>query len=194
MNARKIAAEAVRDHGALQKEGELASFLAALADVHVEVVVEIGCDAGGTLWAWQQLPGVRRVIGVDLPKAEFSTGRELDRAGAEMVIFGDSHADDVRNTLVGVLGNEPIDLLFIDGDHTYEGVRQDYEMYSPLVRPGGVIAFHDVGPHPAIPSVGVGRFWSEIRGTTIFWDETLIGDPTWAGIGWMLKTPAVVAQ
>jgi hypothetical protein len=34
-------------------------------------------------------------------------------------------------------------LLFIDGDHRYEGVRRDFEMYSPLVGAGGLIAFHD---------------------------------------------------
>ena len=34
-----------------------------------------------------------------------------------------------------------LDLLFIDGDHSYEGVRQDYKMYSKLVRDGGLIAF-----------------------------------------------------
>ena len=39
---------------------------------------------------------------------------------------------------------EPIDFLFIDGNHDYEAVLQDYEQWSPKVRPGGVIAFHDV--------------------------------------------------
>jgi len=40
------------------------------------------------------------------------------------------------------------DFLFIDGDHTYEGVEGDFEMYSPLVRRGGIIAFHDIVPGP----------------------------------------------
>lgn len=38
---------------------------------------------------------------------------------------------------------KPIDLLFIDGDHSYEGVKSDYEAWSPFVKVGGVIAFHD---------------------------------------------------
>ncbi len=37
-----------------------------------------------------------------------------------------------------------IDALFIDGDHAYKAVLQDWLLYSPLVRPGGIIAFHDV--------------------------------------------------
>ena len=36
-----------------------------------------------------------------------------------------------------------IDFLHIDGDHTYEGVKLDWELYSPKVRPGGYITVHD---------------------------------------------------
>ena len=37
-----------------------------------------------------------------------------------------------------------IDLLFIDGDHQYASVLTDWLLYSPLVKPGGLVAFHDV--------------------------------------------------
>jgi predicted O-methyltransferase YrrM len=39
--------------------------------------------------------------------------------------------------------NQPIDLIFIDGDHSYEGVRRDWELFSPHVSPFGVVVFHD---------------------------------------------------
>lgn len=39
--------------------------------------------------------------------------------------------------------NRPIALLFVDGDHSYEGVRSDFTLWSPFVVPGGVIAFDD---------------------------------------------------
>lgn len=52
---------------------------------------------------------------------------------------------------------EPINLLFIDGNHDYEAVLQDYEQWSPLVKPGGMIAFHDVvlgeNPDPVGPGM-----------------------------------------
>ena len=38
-----------------------------------------------------------------------------------------------------------IDLIFIDGDHSYEACRDDIAAWSPFVKPGGVIAFHDFG-------------------------------------------------
>lgn len=44
------------------------------------------------------------------------------------------------------LGKEwptPIDLLFIDGDHTYEGVKADIGAWTPHVKKGGIVAFHD---------------------------------------------------
>ena len=40
---------------------------------------------------------------------------------------------------------EPIDFLFIDGDHTYEGVRLDVEAWFPKLNPGALVLFHDIG-------------------------------------------------
>jgi predicted O-methyltransferase YrrM len=37
----------------------------------------------------------------------------------------------------------PFDFVFIDGDHTYEGLRADWVAWSPLIAPGGIVALHD---------------------------------------------------
>jgi predicted O-methyltransferase YrrM len=74
----------------------------------------------------------------------------------------DSHSPETLNEVRKVLGGRPVDFLFIDGDHTYEGVRKDFEMYSSLVRKGGIIAFHDICPGPAANVGGVPGFWEEI--------------------------------
>ena len=37
----------------------------------------------------------------------------------------------------------PVDLVFIDGDHSAEACLQDWELFSPWVEPGGVVVFHD---------------------------------------------------
>ena len=58
-----------------------------------------------------------------------------------------------------IFNNEQIDFLFIDGDHTYEGVKRDYEMYSPLVRKGGIVAFHDIGQNE---QGGVHHVWNDV--------------------------------
>jgi MMP 1-O-methyltransferase len=51
----------------------------------------------------------------------------------------------------------PIRLLFIDGDHSYEATKRDFEVWSPFVVPGGIVAFHDVGNAP-----GVTQFYREL--------------------------------
>jgi predicted O-methyltransferase YrrM len=63
-------------------------------------------------------------------------------------------------SLAGLRGS--VDLLFLDGDHSYDGVRADFENYTPLVKPGGLIAFHDVEStnHPASQ---VDRLWTQLR-------------------------------
>ncbi len=202
MHPLSIARAAIREHGAIQKEQELASFLALLADDPPQVVVEIGSDAGGTLWAWQQLPGVRRVVGVDQPHAGFSSGAALNEHGCE-VVYGDSHDPKTLGALKELLGwddlnydtnMEPVDLLFIDGDHRYEGVKQDFEMYSPLVHDAGMVAFHDICHHPNHPDVGVDLLWRHLGGDGAVKDEIVTDPPTWGGIGVLRRQLAEVAS
>ena len=38
---------------------------------------------------------------------------------------------------------QPIDFMFIDGDHSYEGIKTDWTLWSPLVKTGGIVALHD---------------------------------------------------
>lgn len=64
--------------------------------------------------------------------------------------------------------DRPIRLLFIDGDHSYEASKQDFEAWSPHVVPGGVIALHDVGDWE-----GVTRFYQELMATTTAYEEVL---------------------
>jgi predicted O-methyltransferase YrrM len=65
--------------------------------------------------------------------------------------------------------SRPIDLLFIDGDHSYAGVRRDWEAFAPFVQPFGVTIFHDtlwdLRPDPALrrADMGVPQFVEELR-------------------------------
>jgi len=56
--------------------------------------------------------------------------------------------------------NESIDLLHIDGLHTYEAVKEDFETWYPKVKPGGIILFHDV--YARIMDFGAWKFWQEL--------------------------------
>lgn len=195
---RWIAETAVHEYKALQKPAELASFLALLLELRPRIMVEIGCDAGGTLWAWKQA-GVPRVIGIEYPDEHpdddpWGTDNPLVPHGAE-IIRGDSHEEATRYELKELLAGEPIDVLFIDADHTYEGVKKDFIMYSPMVANEGAIVFHDVSPHPNHPDVGVQKLWEKCGGDK---DEILLPPLTWGGIGvvrqWRDSMPAVVTR
>ena len=59
-----------------------------------------------------------------------------------MAVVGDSPT-------VGAFWTTPLALLFIDGGHGHEPAHRDYELWTPHVAPGGLLAIHDVFPDPA---------------------------------------------
>jgi predicted O-methyltransferase YrrM len=158
-----LALRALR-HRANQKPVEFASLIRLLSERELNVVLEIGTAQGGTYWTWCRLATpTAHLVSVDLPgNDEWSARvRSYPRATqTQTLIRTDSHDPETVRSLHGLRGS--VDLLFIDGDHSYEGVRSDFENYAPLVRPGGLIAFHDVDStnHPASQ---VDRLWTQLR-------------------------------
>jgi predicted O-methyltransferase YrrM len=126
------------------------------------LIVEIGTEYGrsaATFLAATMLADVN-VISIDLfPKDhpvvgdlfEACTGnlREAkllssDLENSRWAVLKTSSHDAAGVAKAGWDPQQQIDLLFIDGDHTYEGVKQDITDWWGFVKPGGVIAFHDV--------------------------------------------------
>tara|TARA_R110000868_G_scaffold369704_1_gene633133 strand:+ start:1507 stop:2115 length:609 start_codon:yes stop_codon:yes gene_type:complete len=183
---------AVFSFGAVQKVGELTGLLTYLESRQPKVVVEIGVDSGGVSWALTKLTSVKKVIGIDKPDAYWGTGQNLanvkyiiqNSSNKYQFLSADSHAEKCYTQLVGTYlePGEKIDFLFIDGDHSYEGVKQDFEMYSPLVAEGGSIAFHDICTET--PRCQVKRFWDEIKDTKSY-GAIISEPPTMGGIGIM---------
>lgn len=184
--------------GAMQKSGELAGLCRDVQELRPQVVVEIGSAGGGTLSCWCELAARDAlIVSVDWPAGPFSGGvdsaaleelfRGFPRGRQELrLVRGDSHSAEVFAKTKGALGGEPVDFLFIDGDHTYDGVKQDWEMYSPLVRPGGLVAFHDIAVHPVELECDVDVFWSELSESLpegSWWEHREPSVPDWAGIG-----------
>lgn len=55
-----------------------------------------------------------------------------------------------------------VDFIFIDGDHSLEGIRRDWETWAPRVRSGGILALHDSFPRARqSPTLGSQRFYAE---------------------------------
>lgn len=137
-------------------------------------VLEIGTARGGTLYLWTQASSDdATIVSVDLPGGEFGGAYPPCRMPFYLafakphqklhLLRCDSHERHTLEHVQVLFDHKRVDFAFIDGDHTYEGVKQDFQNYGPLVRPGGLIAFHDILFRPDMPEIQVDRFWNEIR-------------------------------
>lgn len=166
-----IAMEACQRHHASQKVDELAALLSLIqakaswsGRAGPAVIVEIGCDAGGTLWAWRNAFPLAAVFGVTLEDNGPATGGQgfpVADHGA-VVLFGDSHDRATKQRLKDQLGGRLVDVLLIDGDHTRGGVLADWNMYGPLVADGGLVVFHDVANDSPM-TVGAVAVWEQMK-------------------------------
>ena len=140
----------------------------------VRYVCEIGTYRGGTFYLWcQAARDDATLVSIDLPSGPFGGGysesrinfyRCFGQAGQSLhFLRANSHLPDTVQKVKEILRGNALDFVFIDGDHTYEGVKQDFELYSPLVRRGGIIALHDIRPRTEVPEIQVYRFWQEIK-------------------------------
>jgi predicted O-methyltransferase YrrM len=183
-----------REFGALQKPRELSELIELVEEQNPRTALEIGTAFGGTLYCWCRLASPDAVvISVDLPGGRWGGGYTQERAEEMRKLFpgpgqqlhlltADSHEQSTLQTVQALLGGEQLDFLFIDGDHSYEGAKRDLEMYGALVRTGGIIAFHDILPHPNQPGCQVDEVWREVKGRYRHMEITA-GVRTWGGIG-----------
>jgi len=73
---------------------------------------------------------------------------------------GKSDWNFICHDSTSLVWDKEVDILFIDGDHSYEGVKADFEKYVPFVKKGGLIYMHDVNHH----RYGVKKFWDKLTG------------------------------
>lgn len=158
----------------LQRRSEIRELMKAVQTLSPQRVLEIGTANGGTLFLITRVSAVdAQVMSVDLPGGPFggdknewkhSIWKAFATGQQKMTLLrGDSHKRETLDLVKQQLNGHPLDFLMIDGDHAYKGVKMDFEMYSPLVRPGGLIAFHDICQHPGGFGGEVFRFWEEVR-------------------------------
>jgi cephalosporin hydroxylase len=190
-----------------QIPAEIAGFLRILEADPPRTVLEIGTAHGGTLFLLTRIAAPDAlIVSVDLRRGPFGGGypawrarlyRSFARAAQRVVlVVGDSHEPRIGQRIRGLLDGRHLDLLFVDGDHTQEGVNQDFADYAPLVRPGGLVAFHDIvpgGPGKHGDPGGVPVFWEKLKAAHPEATE-LVQDWEWGscGIG-LIRVPATRA-
>lgn len=138
--------------GIQQVREEIQEFVGVLLGYPRGVMLEIGLGHfGSTHFLW-------RLIFEHAATIEKNSAR-VQTFGANMALhYGKWVLDDGRSSFFYGMSNETsvvrkafgefrngIDALFIDGDHKYESALTDWLLYSPLVKLGGLVAFHDIG-------------------------------------------------
>jgi predicted O-methyltransferase YrrM len=158
----------------LQKRTEIRELFLRVRKLRPQAVLEIGTNNGGTLFLFCRAAAPDAVvISLDLPGGLFGGGystlripyyRAFGSRGQRVrLLRADSHSPASLAAVKRAATGRPIDFLFVDGDHAYDGVRQDFYTFGALVRPGGLIAFHDILPAPEEIGGGVPRFWAEVK-------------------------------
>ncbi|MDT0301564.1 class I SAM-dependent methyltransferase [Streptomonospora wellingtoniae] len=127
--------------------GKSAVFLGAAARQAGGTVVTVdhhhGSEEHQQGWEYHD-PGL-----VDPVTGRLDTLREFRRTMAAAGLEDHVVAVVGRSADVARLWSAPLGMLFIDGGHTEEAARTDYECWTPHLAPGGALAIHDVFPDPA---------------------------------------------
>lgn len=143
-----------------------------VAAVRPKVLVELGTQAGlsyfGMCQAVREHGLSARCYAVDTWAGDEHTGAYDDTTWLDVSTYNAANYADFSELLrmrfeeaVLRFDDGAIDLLHIDGFHTYDAVKTDFETWSPKVRPGGIILFHDVNAR--MMDFGAWRYWSELE-------------------------------
>ena len=153
-----------------QNSDEFAAFICFMKDLFpngMNLYAEIGTAAGGFLRAIYELVGFKAAISIDDGKWK-SDIYPLNAKHINVPIYrfiGDSHSPECRAWLeeqIANLGNP--DLFFIDGDHSFHGVKQDTEL-AWLLTNTKLFGFHDIACErtPGVVKYFFNMHWAHAR-------------------------------
>ena len=193
LNANETALLAINGFGAMQKQEEFANLLSILNRENLKTTIEIGLGRGGSSWAFSKLRHVTDMIAIDLPDGPWGGGQIADSIkyiadntnATYTYIAGNSQTEAAVEAVRNALEGDLADFLFIDGDHSYAGVKNDYLTYKQFVREGGLIAFHDICEHAPETGCEVKKFWDELKAVLPYdkYSEFICEPTNWGGLG-----------
>lgn len=169
----------------LQWESEFSVLLELYRRWEPARVLEVGTYHGGTLYHWLQnaAPG-STVVSLDSYVTGVDNRHLYDSWVPPLVslhtLEGDSHSP---NTVAEVAKHGPFDWVLIDAGHYLAEVTADWNLYSPLVAPGGIACLHDILTHPKWPSIEVGQLWEQIKKEHLTFEIVADRNAEWGGVG-----------
>ena len=143
-------------------------------------IIDVGTGPGFSAWYFaqalkdEQLEGIIETIDTG-PDIELTSGMLSNHGLEDYVNFNIGLSTGVLPSL-GKLKKE-WDMVLIDGDHSYEQTKIDFENAFNLIKPGGCIVFHDVYPTPGCYSIGprdvIQDVIDEEMGEVVFFEEEI---------------------
>lgn len=170
-----------------QKPKEFLKLLSILRRDPPKRLLEIGTFGGGALYFFARVADPSaKIYSIDIKYPRNS--RDLYKGLAVRnqtitLLERDSHDPMTLRRLHSLL-DKPLDFIFVDGDHSYEGVSLDYNMYYPLLRERGLMAFHDIHEWEGL---NVNKFWKELKSGHDLTEEIFDRSDEWGGIGLLWK-------
>lgn len=154
----------MNQHKSTQNYYEVSRLCERIKALNPKTVLEIGVETGGSMKLWMEFADDNaHYIGIDINQ-EILKIKYANKNQRYSFIAGDSTKEVMLNKVREILGDTPVDFLFIDGGHDEESVRADYRLYSQLVKEGGIIAFHDINVSAEkIYCAGITKLWNEIK-------------------------------
>jgi len=144
-----------------------------------KIILEIGTNQGGTLYQMMQVAAEdAEIISIDiLPDGVIPPPIALMQSWKKPkqilhILRMDSHKEETLEDVKRILNGRRIEIAFIDGDHSEEGITRDYDMYGDLC---DIIGFHDIC-HREIRNI-----WDTIIGEKLLIMEN--DRNLWGGIG-----------
>lgn len=136
-------------------------------------VVELGTHNGVSFAAFctsMRIEGVAgHCIAVDTWEGDHQAGEYDERVFRDLSAWREAHCADLSTLMrctfddaAPRIEDGSVDLLHIDGLHTYEAVRHDLETWLPKLSPRGIVLLHDTEERGG--DFGVWRLWEEVRG------------------------------
>jgi len=172
--------------GPVQHAPEINALLELARENGARVVCEIGSRDAGTSVLFSRVLRPEQLIVMDLyAKNRWRLRRAAPPGQTVRVIDGDTSHPLTVARLRRRLGGRRLDLLLIDGDHRWRGVRCDFINYREFVRDGGLIAFHDIcdvtDPDAEGSTGDVPAFWKLI--STMYPSHEFVASPGQQGLG-----------
>ena len=138
-----------------QYPNQFSKYLCLLREQNINSYIEIGCRWGGTFVLTNEylkmFNSINKSVAMDIidsPVVNYCISNNETQ-----FIKINSQSEEFIN----YMNNNYFDLIFIDGDHSYNGVKNDYEISK---NSGKIFVFHDI-VNDECP--GVVKFWTELK-------------------------------